>query len=138
MKYTYIIPGDPTPSGKIRNGHRRTYDAQKMERTTFAINLAQQHDDKPLIYGPLHLQIHFFLPLVHGCSETFRYGTPHYTIPRLTNLIVYVEECARGILLPDECTIVSIESTKSFDTNPRIEFSLITLEKEGKIWKHLK
>lgn len=136
MKYTYIIPGDPTSSGKIRNNHRRTYDAQKNERAILSINLASQHEDRPLIYGPVHLSIHFYMPPPSGCWPNCKPGSPHYGAPPLTNLILYVEDCARGILMPDGCTIVSMESTKSYDNNPRIEFSIITLQKEGKVWKH--
>lgn len=124
MKYTYIIMGDPTSLGAVRDDHRKSYDHRQHIKTNFILTLEALHQDKPPLLGPLHLDIHFYLPATQGQKN----GNPHNSRPDLTDLIFNVERCATYILFPNPCTITSISSTKRYSTKPRTEFTLIPYE----------
>src|SRR5690348_1502476 len=112
MKYTYIILGDPTPLGKIRDDHRRTYDQQHKNKAHCIRTIANQHQDQPPITGPIHIDIHFYMPLPQ--KGTSKLDMPHDGRPNLTDMVTYIERCAKGILYPNNCIIASITTTKRY------------------------
>lgn len=124
----YVIPGDPIPLARPRfSNYRRVYDSQKNIKLTASIHVVSQHDDEPLLEGPLHLDITFYMPVPTSISAKRRallYGKTHIFRPDLTNCIKFYEDICSGVLYYDDCTIAKITARKIYDEHPRTEFSL--------------
>lgn len=133
---TYIIPGCPLPLSRARMGRGRMWDSQKQEKFSFAIHLTNQHENRSLYHGPLHLDISFFMPIPKFVAKKRKYitqsGNYHIGIPDLSNLIKFVEDAATGILFADDSIIASLCVSKKYDTNARTEFTVRELRKDVK------
>lgn len=122
---TYVITGDPIPLARPRASMTcRMWDAQKSIKLLRGLQIRNQHDDKPYLTGPLHLDVTFYFL---GASKK-RLGRPHIFKPDLSNLIKFAEDIATGILYHDDCLIASISSRKLYDTIPRTVFTLTQME----------
>lgn len=120
MKMIYIINGDPVPLSRPRFAEGgRVYDPQKNQKLMMGIALSSQHDEKPLLTGPLELSVTFFFKV----SKRNRKGY-HSCRPDLDNCIKMILDVANSILFADDSQIASIIAQKMYDTIPRTEFSL--------------
>jgi len=122
----YVIMGDPTPLARARHGKGRTWDSQKQLKLVWGIHLKGQHQDKPLLFGPLLLDITFYMkqPKTKKNKEDKESGDYHKIKPDLSNLVKFIEDVATNILYKDDCLIAKIIATKVYDENPRTEFTL--------------
>lgn len=120
--------GDPTPLGKIRDDSRSMYDKGHKDKIAYTLTLSALHHDRPLLQGPLHLDIHFYMPIPGTKKNEYKIDTPCFTYPKLTELIQYVERCATGTICHDDCNITSFTATKRYSNKPRTEFTFITIE----------
>jgi Holliday junction resolvase RusA-like endonuclease len=96
MSKVYIIKGDPTPLMRARISGKRMYDPQKNLKLIASIDIVSQHDDAPLMEGPLHLDITFFMEPAKSISLKRRnalYGQTHIFKPDLDNLIKFARRC---------------------------------------------
>lgn len=61
----YVIPGIPTPWRRpvpSKKSHT-IYNAQATQQLIARISLQEQHENKPLFEGPLHVDITFYMPI---------------------------------------------------------------------------
>ena len=127
---SYVILGDPTPLARPRMANYRVYDSQKHEKLCMSIEMERQHDQARFFVGALSLNVFFYFDVNKLAKkkrpEALQVGY-RATIPDLSNLIKFVEDCATGILYADDCLIVSIHSIKKYDEVPRTEFTLTEL-----------
>lgn len=129
---TYVIAGRPTPLSRPRfsSFNSRVYDPQKAAKVVPIISLASQHNDEPLLDGPLHLDIIFYMPIPLKGNRSNKYkinGTPHCIKPDLDNLIKWIGDISCGVIYRDDALIASITSKKVYDLNPRTEFVITTI-----------
>lgn len=123
----FVIPGDPTPLARPRLSARKIYDSQKNVKLVASLTLQQQQGDDPLLAGPLHLDITFFMKTPESISAKRRsllYGTQHIFKPDLSNLIKFYEDICSNVVFHDDCVIAVITAKKVYDEKPRTEFSL--------------
>lgn len=130
----YVISGNPMPLARARISGRRMYDSQYQEKILHSIYLSNQHGDKPLYLGPLHLDVTFYLkmPKLSERKSLERNNMYHFYKPDLSNLIKLVEDVANEIIYKDDAQICCITSRKVYHEIPRTEFSIIPLKKEDK------
>jgi Holliday junction resolvase RusA-like endonuclease len=134
QEFVYILSGDPTPLARVRFGqHGRVYDQQKQVKLIMGITIAQQHNDRPFLRGPLSLEITFFMPMpVDKKLRRQRVNKPHIIKPDLDNMIKFVIDVCNTITYKDDCIISHINARKIWSENPRTEF-ILRPDKIGKI-----
>lgn len=121
----YVIPGNPVPLARARHTYRKVYDSQKNEKLISGINLRNQHQERPLLEGPLQLDVVFYMPIAKTRAKFAKslIGTAHFYTPDLSNMIKFIEDVSSGILYKDDCQIVSIIAKKIYG-DPRTEFTI--------------
>lgn len=130
----YIIPGNPISLARPRLGPHSFYSIDTDKRFYFENHISNQHNDDPLLEGPLKLDITFFFKTsATRRSKDFGFKPYSHMIykPDLSNLIKFIEEVATDILFKDDCTIASISAQKLYDTTPRTEFTLVEIGSEN-------
>ena len=128
----YILSGDPVPLARARHGKGQTYNAQAPIQNRCKLDLMKQHNKQPLLKGPLHLEIHFYMPMRSSWAQVKKErlaGTPHIFKPDWSNLLKFVEDCGTGVIYQDDCLIYSVTGTKVYDWYPRTEFYLTEIKK---------
>lgn len=63
--FVYTIPGIPTPLLRARHSIKTNtiYNSQNAQQLIARINLQEQHRDKLLFEGPIHIDITFYMPI---------------------------------------------------------------------------
>jgi Holliday junction resolvase RusA-like endonuclease len=134
MRKIYVIPGDPLPLARARCNYntRRVYDIQASLKLVYGIYVQQQHGDLPLLHGPLHLDVTFFMRMPHANRTHKKYAMhgPHFIKPDLSNLIKLIEDISNQIIYQDDAQISYITSRKIYHSEPRTEFSVLPLKKD--------
>jgi len=137
---TYVLIGDPVPLARARvtGGNRIVYDSQKLIKHSLINQLLDQHGDRPLYEGPLHLDVTFYMRMPKGMLKKTAENTGKYHVykPDLDNCIKLIGDIASidiygeidGVLLKDDCTIASITAKKVYDINPRTVFTITELK----------
>ena len=126
QQYTYTILGDPIALARARYTSNRIYDSQKQIKLVIGIQLANQHENKPLFSGPIHLDVVFHLPLPKK-HPTNLPGSYHYYRPDISNLLKFIEDVATGIIYSDDCIISEVFTRKIYGHSPRTEFTITKL-----------
>jgi len=124
----YTLPGDPIPLSRIRIGRRRCWDSQKELKLIASITVKSQHGERPKYVGPLRLDMTFFFPIPKTLIRQIKPGTPHTVKPDLDNLVKMICDLCESILFASDCRIAEINCRKIYDTTPRSEFFVHTLE----------
>lgn len=137
---TYILIGDPTPLARARlsGANRIIYDSQKLIKHSLVKQLLEQHGDRPLYSGPLHLDITFYMRMPKGMLKqtAANVGKWHVYKPDLDNLIKMIGDISSinswdeeaSVLMKDDCTIASISAKKIYDLEPRTIFTIMELK----------
>jgi len=124
----YVLHGNPVAWARPSPYRGRMWDTQKHIKFQYGMYIRQQHYDEPLLVGPLHLEIKFYFTIPRSSKK--KAGEFHHYKPDLSNLIKLIEDVGSGILYEDDALIASIAASKHYDSQPRIEFSLYTLNQE--------
>lgn len=122
----YVLPGEPL----YKTGTSRVGEGTMRSKTIDIITIQSQHDDRPLLKGPLKFMIHFYYPLpIRYTHRKFKelQGNPHTLEPSLLNLTKYIQEICRATIFNNEAFISTIEASKLYDYEPRTEFMFIEL-----------
>jgi len=131
----YIVPGDPIPLMRPRISYqRKMYDAQQSAKLVYGIHVQNQHNEKPLLDGPLHLDVTFFMNMnnVPKKLKPLKENTLHYGRPDLDNLIKFVCEIGTSIIYKDDAQVSSISARKIYAYEPRTEFSITPINRDKK------
>ncbi len=124
----YVLYGNPVAWARPAPARNHMWDTQKQIKFQYGALLRQQHDDAPLLEGPLHLEIKFYFHIAR--TRKHQPGGYHIFKPDLSNLIKLIEDIGSGILYKDDALIASMRAAKIYDETPRIEFSLYTLNQD--------
>lgn len=127
----YVIKGDPTPLMRAGRNGKRTFDPQKNLKIMAGIDLVSQHNNEPLLEGPLHLDVTFFMAPPKSISikrKALLCGQPHIFKCDLDNLIKFIGDVCNGIIYYDDCAIAKITAKKIYDEIPRTEFKIICMK----------
>jgi Holliday junction resolvase RusA-like endonuclease len=133
-KCVYVLMGDPVPLARPRfSSSHRVYDCQKEIKSCHMVDLEKQHGEMTenpkgdLLFKnkPLALEIVCYLriPRTSKKREDFLKGTPHFFRPDLSNMVKYIEDISKGIIISDDCLISTLIAHKEYSTEPRVEFS---------------
>jgi len=129
--HLYSLPGRPIPLQRPRYSVTHVYDAQKKEKAVSSVYLAQQHNDRPLIPGPIELTVIFYFETPKKTPSLE--GKYHTSKPDLDNCIKYVSDISNGILYRDDSEISVIHAMKLYSRNPRTDIKL----QQMSVWKRL-
>jgi Holliday junction resolvase RusA-like endonuclease len=124
----YVIPGDPIPLLRVRIGRRRCWDPQKQLRLITSITIMSQHGERPKYVGPLRIDMTFFFPIPKTLVKRIKPGMPHTIKPDLDNLVKMICDLCQSTLFTNNCYIIEINCRKIYDSTPRSEFLIYTLE----------
>jgi Holliday junction resolvase RusA-like endonuclease len=146
-----VIPGDPIPKARhrtfVRNGRSQTYDPQHREKNhthdlfVLAVREAMSDENEEIALEAsnlakarkFHLSVTFYMWLNVSDSETAKNAKlwgfdPCNKKPDCSNMLKFYEDAANEVLYPDDSMIVSGDFKKVFDTNPRTEINIMTLD----------
>lgn len=132
-KFTvYVVPGDPVPLARARlTKESRMWDSQKQTKLVYSIQLANQHEGKPMFTGPLHIEVVFYMRIAAAKKGKQLAGTYHCFRPDIDNLLKFIADVATGVLYHEDCIIASVATKKVYDDEPRTELIIIPLEIYG-------
>lgn len=119
----YCIKGSPLALSRPRFNMARgtVYDCQRNERLIIGISLRGQHEDRPILKGPLMLYAKFYMPIPKN-MKVEEGKTYHIVKPDLDNLIKLLLDVSTGVIIQDDKSIASVESSKIYSKDPRTEF----------------
>ncbi len=130
----YIIQGDPLPLSRARIGYnsRHMFDSQKNAKLICGIQIQNQHGTDPVIFGPVWLDITFFLkmPRLSDKAKLAKRLQYHYYKPDLSNLIKMCEDICTKVIYNDDCQIAIITARKVYHERPRTEFYIHEVSKK--------
>ena len=114
----YTIMGVPEAVVRQTNMSRKMQDAYTIRRLNYLTQITTQHDDKPLLKGPIDLQAIFYFPVPSGKPKR------HMLYPPLMNLLRFFDDIARGVIYEETCSIYSVTLIKKYELgDPRSEFT---------------
>lgn len=129
--FVYVIDGDPVPLARVRFGGGRAWNSQKALKTVWQREIAEQHNGRRFYYGPLHLDVCFFMNIPQSKSMRVRNELLeqwHHIKPDTSNLLKWIEDCGTKILYDDDAQISIVTACKKYDEHPRVEFKVIELK----------
>lgn len=130
-KRRYLLMGIPTPLARPRfSSEARIYDCQKQKKGKDRVDLERQQydyygsEDYRLKEHPLRLLVWFYMriPKTSVCRARALENSWHYCKPDLSNLLKYVEDICKGIIIDDDSLIAEIQCYKLYSSIPRTEF----------------
>lgn len=122
--YIYHIPGDPIPLARPRLSKNGIWDSQKHIKTDIGFYMNFLHKNKPLLKGPLHVNLEFFLKMPKKKKDSLW----HMSRPDLDNMIKFYLDVAIGILYEDDRQISKITAQKIYDENTCTVITIHTLD----------
>lgn len=130
-KKHYVVQATPVPWARAGINKTRFYDSQAQEKLLFRVAVEQQHARCALFNNPISVDITFYMPypLVLRKKRNYEF---HSIRPDLDNLIKFLLDAIKGIVIVDDRIIYSLKAEKVYDETPRTEF-IIT---EGKFEEH--
>lgn len=123
---SYSIKGNPIPWARAGVYQNRFYDSQKNEKLLFSISLQSQHDEEPLFDKPMALIANFYMPIPQNKKN--HKNKFHSSKPDLDNLLKFLLDAIKNVIIKDDRMINSITSSKKYDPEPRTEFIIIQME----------
>ena len=104
----YRIKGPPIAIVKNQRGQRKCMDYFNRNLLDYQRQLANQHNDNPLLTGAWALDIHFLF------EKSLQNHKEHTQSPTITQLMRFVDEVTRGIIFDNECIINDIRAHKDY------------------------
>lgn len=132
-KYTFVVPGDPTPWARCRFNRGRFYDSQKNAKLALGIHIQNQLATYPNIFPfakqPLGLDITFYfrIPASAKGKDHRQENYYHYYKPDADNCLKFIKDALTSILYEDDCLIAYTNHAKRYSKDPRIEFTIFPL-----------
>lgn len=127
--FQYTIFGKPIAVARSTDtGTPRMWDDYKHKKLNYKIDLQNQHDEQPIIDGPVLLDIIFHMPIrpIHKQEELLR--QKHSQTPSIFALFNFCEHALLGIVLKHDCQIVQTSLIKKYANKPRTEITIRRLK----------
>lgn len=131
---SYVLMGNPTALARCRVGNRRVWDSQKQIKLIHGIDIAQQHNNRPMFKGPLLLDVIFIFDIpkkTPAKKAILLIDTPYTGKIDLDNMIKYIGDVCTGILYDNDNVITNITAKKVYGDTARTIFSLRELHEEN-------
>lgn len=118
---TYVISGEPLPLRDFKLISRSVWSDYKEEQIIRALQLENQHNDRPIIGGALKINFVFSFDVTKGRSR--KITNKHTQRPCIEDLIRYINVLARDrVYIPE--SIVAVTACKQFSAHPCTEFTI--------------
>lgn len=130
--YKYVINMDLTPFVRSDMNKKRIWDLTSKFKVNSRVSLLDQHGDRELLEGPLHMDCTFYLKFRGSIAKSKEFqDLPHLCRPYLSGLLLLLEAVGVDIIFKSASSIMSIDTRKYYDSeNPRVEFMLFETKKE--------
>lgn len=136
------LDGEPLPCARPRlttvGGYARAYDKQHAEKEALKWKAKAEwsrNGGNLAFKGAVDLELRFYLSLPTSLSKKTRSahlwgfsGYEHLTKPDIDNLSKTVLDVLNGIAWYDDRQVVSIKSSKCYDSNPRTEVTIMPMK----------
>lgn len=117
--HNFVINGEPISYPENQHSsHFKMWSSHKEHKVKYELNLSNQYDGKPLMKGPLALEIAFYFKLKRDGAKI------HVQPPDLNRLIRFIEETCKGIIYEKDSLITNIVASKKYDKLPRTQFTI--------------
>lgn len=124
-EFRYVVEGDPIPLARPRFGRHTVWDKQKKEKFIVQLYLSKQHNGRPMLTGPLAMDVIFYFKYPQRISTKKKHLFIHHDRrPDLSNLIKFIEDVATGIVYADDCIISKITAYKQYGDTPKTIFTV--------------
>jgi len=127
----YVIPGKPTAWVRAVPSRKQglMFDSQKNKKLLDGIAIKQQHGNRPMLEGPLYLDVMFYMAIPESFSSKKQAqleGQYHFKKPDIDNLEKYLCDMLTVTqkIFHDDCLIAKVSKSKVYDINPRTEFTV--------------
>lgn len=119
--YTYILKGEPEALVLRRSDDVIGWNSHKERKLIVDISLESQHNDRPLIAGPIQVDVSYYFTIPHPVRAKIKAksGDMHWHKPSLSLLLNFLEHSAEGILFAETAIITRSSFSKSYDKEPR-------------------
>lgn len=122
--YKYTIPGDPIAETKVVNSESpRIWDSYKQRRFNYKQHLKNQHNNKPLFYGPIIIEATFYFKPPHHIRPIL-----HDDRPSMHGLYNFLDKALQGVVYNQDCQIYETLLKKIFSDDPRTEIIIKRIE----------
>lgn len=124
---------DFKPLAWSRAGYNRVsgfYDTQARDKTCMRIYLENQHFGEELFHKPCRLDVVFYMPIPANHYRKKVQPIHHVFTPDLDNLIKYLLDSIKGIIIADDRMVCSITAKKIYTSadSTRTEFTITEVE----------
>lgn len=126
-----IIPGNPVPWAAHQGYGNRAYNPRAKDRARIEREIRAQYFRTPLSCA-VAVTYHFFMPIPTTESKKNKSlmasnAIKHCKRPDVTNLIKFLEDCLKGLVIVDDNQVCEIMARKSYSELPRslIQISLL-------------
>jgi Holliday junction resolvase RusA-like endonuclease len=124
----YVLYGNPIALARPRFGWKKIYDSQRQVKMEVALQLEQQHNERPFFEGPIEMDVTFYMPIVKSrgslAKRSVLEGRYHLARPDLSNMIKFIEDVGNGIIYKDDSIVTKINAEKRYSLDPRTELTI--------------
>jgi len=129
MSYTITIVGVPTPWKAPKLGKYGAYAPHHNAKEAIRLQVKGQWKDEP-IDEAVYCDFTFYMPIPKSISTKERIKMVsgyvfHEKRPDRTNLLKLYEDCLNGIVVKDDCKIVTGPVTKLYGETPKTVIKII-------------
>lgn len=124
---SYVINVPPISWARAGRNAGRYFDTQALEKLSFGLHLANQHNEEPLFGCAIHIDITFFMPM-HKSLKKREKTLYHSAAPDIDNLCKFLLDSLKGVVIVDDRKISSLSAKKVYDKVPRTELVITEVE----------
>jgi len=132
--YTYVLKGEPEALVSKRAEDIPGWNNHKETRLLTTISLESQHNDRPMIYGPIRLDATFYFhtPSSQRSHVKAQDGDWYIKRPSIIFLLQFLEQSAVGIIWADAALISHSEGRKLYGPEACTVFTVTEMQNEKK------
>lgn len=132
--YSYILEGTPQALMLRRSEDIVGWNNHKETKLLTDLAIEYQHGNKPLLSGPLQLEVMFYFhtPTSPKAKVRGNTGAPCFQRPSLFPLLYFLEHSAEGRIYTDTAQITTIICKKVYDPTPRTVFTFTEIHESKK------
>lgn len=120
---SYTIKVKPIAWQRAARNGSRYFDAQAKDKLAHGLYLINQHGDEPLFDKTIEIDITFYMAIPKTIGDR-QISIHHSKSPDLDNLIKFLLDAIKDVLITDDRIIWKIYARKYYDKNPRTELTI--------------